>query len=125
MPGQCPVCSGELAITRLECSHCGTRVEGRFEPSPFARLTPEQQEFVTIFLRARGNIKEVERELSISYPTVRARLDAVLEALGYRVDRSAVEEEARAKQARRKEVLDRLNRGEITAEEAVAALKSL
>ena len=77
------------------------------------------------FLRARGNIKEVERELSMSYPTVRARLDAVLEALGYRVDRSAAEEEARAKQARRKELLDRLNRGEITAEEAVAALKSL
>lgn len=125
MPSQCPVCSGELTVTRLECGHCATKLEGRFDATPFARLTPEQQEFVITFLRARGNIKEVERELSMSYPTVRARLDAVLEALGYRVDRSAAEEEARAKQARRKELLDRLNRGEITAEEAVAALKSL
>lgn len=125
MPSQCPACSGELTVTRLECSHCGTAVEGRFDASPFARLTPEQQEFVAIFLRARGNIKEVERELSISYPTVRARLDAVLEALGYRVDRAAAEEELLQKQARRREVLERLSRGEITAEEAVAELKSL
>nr|PZN68612.1 MAG: hypothetical protein DIU55_13940 [Bacillota bacterium] len=125
MPGQCPVCSGELAVARLECDQCGTAIEGSFDPSPFARLTPEQQEFVIIFLRARGNIKEVERELSISYPTVRARLDAVLEALGYRVDRAAAEEELLQKQARRREVLERLSRGEITAEEAVAELKSL
>lgn len=125
IPSRCPVCSGELTVTRLHCRHCDTTLEGRFETTRFARLTPEQLDFVAVFLKSRGNIKEVERELSISYPTVRARLDSVLAALGFQVDRSGAEEENRIKQARRKELLDRLNRGEITAEEAVAALKSL
>ena len=125
IPSRCPVCGDELTVTRLHCNHCDTTVEGRFEATPFARLSPEQLEFVAVFLKSRGNIKEVERELSISYPTVRGRLDAVLETLGYRVDRSVAEEESRAKQARRKDVLDQLNRGEITAEDAVQVLKSL
>lgn len=125
MPSRCPVCSGELTVTRLHCAHCDTVVEGSFEATKFARLSEEQLEFVAIFLKSRGNIKEVERELSISYPTVRGRLEAVLQTLGYRVDPAAVDEVTQAKQARRKEVLDQLNRGEITPEEAVQALKSL
>lgn len=125
MPSRCPVCNGDLIVTQLQCSHCDTRLEGRFSATRFARLTEEQLEFVATFLKCRGNIKEVERALSMSYPTVRARLDAVLEALGFRVDRTSVEEETRAKQERRRELLERLNRGEITAEEALAELRSL
>ncbi len=125
MPGRCPVCDEELLVTRLRCTRCETAIEGRFELGRWARLSPEQLEFVAVFLKARGNIKEVERELGISYPTVRGRLDAVLETLGYRVDPRSKEEVARGKQARRKEILDALNRGEITSEEAIKQLKSL
>lgn len=125
MPTRCPVCSGELTVTRLKCRHCDTAIEGHFEASKFSQLSKEHLDFVEIFLKSRGNIKEVERELGISYPTVRSRLDAVLEALGYRVEPAAVEETNRAKQAKRKEILDQLNRGEISSEEAVKLLKSL
>lgn len=125
MPGRCPVCSDEMIVTRLKCTSCDTAIEGTFELSKFARLSKEHLEFVETFLKSRGNIKEVERELGISYPTVRGRLDAVLEALGYRVEPSAADEGARAKHARRKEILDALNRGELSSEEAVKQLKGL
>jgi len=116
--GRCPVCNDTLEVRRLECVNCGTVVEGRFAQSKFDRLTPEQQEFVEVFLLARGNIKEVERVLGISYPTVRNRLDGVLEAMGHKVERDnspAAE--------RRAEILAALDRGEISAAEAIKMLK--
>lgn len=125
MPSRCPVCSEEMTVTRLRCMHCDTAIEGTFEVNRFARLSREHLVFVEVFLKARGNIKEVERELGISYPTVRGRLDAVLEALGYRVDPAAAEEVTRGKQHRRKEILDALNRGELTSEDAVRQLKNI
>jgi len=125
MPSRCPVCNEEMIVTRLRCTSCDTAVEGSFEVSKLARLSREHQEFVEIFIKCRGNIKEVERELGISYPTVRGRLDGVIEALGYRVDPGAVAETNQAKQARRKEILDALNRGEISSEDAVKALRNL
>lgn len=125
MPSRCPVCSEEMIVTRLRCPHCDTAVEGSFSLHKFARLSKEQLEFVEIFLKVRGNIKEVERELGISYPTVRGRLDAVLEALGYRVDPAVAEETSQARQAKRKEILDALNRGEISSEEALKRLRGL
>lgn len=119
LPGACPVCQGPLDVTHLHCPECGTGVEGRFELCKFCRLSREQQEFIEVFIKCRGNIREVERELGISYPTVRGRLDQVIEALGYRVE--AVPDEERG--ARRKAILDSLSRGEITSEEAVKLLK--
>lgn len=115
--GRCPVCNDSLEVRRLECVNCGTTVEGRFTQSKFDRLSPEQQEFVEVFLLARGNIKEVERVLGISYPTVRNRLDGVLEAMGHKVERD------QATSDRRAEVLAALDRGEITAAEAIKMLK--
>lgn len=125
LPGRCPVCDDELTVVRLRCDTCGTGIDGSFELPQFARLSREQLEFVEVFLRARGNIKEVERELGISYPTVRSRLDAVLETLGYRVDSRAVSEEAQLRARRRKEILDALGRGDLSPEEAVQQLKQL
>lgn len=125
MISRCPVCSEELVVTRLRCGHCETTIEGNFEVNRFARLSKEQLEFVEIFLKSRGNIKEVERELGISYPTVRGRLDTVLEALGYRVDPAAAEEVVQGKAGRRKEILDALNRGELSSEEAIKQLRNL
>lgn len=93
-------------------------MEGHFAPTRFALLDPEQLDFLDTFLRARGNIREVERELGLSYPTVRSRLDSLLEALGLR-DSAPEEPGADA----RREVIDALGRGEITAEEAIKRLR--
>ncbi|MGI6148385.1 MAG: DUF2089 domain-containing protein [Firmicutes bacterium] len=112
----CPVCGKPLRVTRLRCNHCDTTIEGTFETCKFCQLTAEQRDFVEVFLTARGNIKEVERLLGISYPTVRSRLDAVIEALGYRVERD--------QNSQRREVLQALDKGEITPEEAIRLLRS-
>jgi hypothetical protein len=126
MPTSCPVCQSNLVTTKLECPQCQTKVEGQFDAGRFARLTGEQIQFVETFLRARGNIKEVERELGISYPTVRGRLDAIVEVLGDRpVPPAPVEAPAAPKGEGRKEILQRLNQGEITPEEALRLLKGL
>ena len=73
--GRCPVCGDELAVTRLHCGSCDTQIEGRFQLGRFQRLSAEQLAFLEVFVKNRGIIKDVEAELGISYPTVRARLD--------------------------------------------------
>ena len=78
----CPVCSGELAVTRLRCGSCGTTLEGEFSVGRFARLGRDQMALLESFLRSRGNLRDIERELGISYPTVRARVEALVRALG-------------------------------------------
>ena len=122
-PGQCPVCNHELIVTKLSCTNCATKLEGEFASCKFCRLPAEQRDFIEVFIKCRGNIKDVEKELGISYPTVRNRLDAAIEALGYRVERDAGElaEEKEERQA----ILDALERGEITPQEAAKQLKKL
>src|SRR5438477_12463080 len=88
LPGRCPVCSNALSVTRLQCEHCGTGIEGSFGLGRLQALTPEQLQFVETFIKARGKIKDVERELDISYPTVVGRLNEVVRAMGYEVDES-------------------------------------
>lgn len=120
MPGACPVCGDELAVVRLVCGTCGTAVEGRYRASKFARLTPDQLTFLEAFLRSRGNIRKVERELRISYPTVRSRLNALLGALGIA---TGPEEEDETLQRRRTEILDQLESGRLTPEDAARMLR--
>lgn len=122
VPGQCPVCNQELIVTKLSCTHCSTKLEGEFTSCKFCQLPAEQRDFIEVFIKCRGNIKDVEKELGISYPTVRNRLDAAIEALGYRVERDAGElgEEKEERQA----ILDSLERGEITPQEATKRLKN-
>ncbi len=72
----CPVCTGELAVTRLHCAECGTTLEGRFGVGRFGRLDKDQLVVLESFLRSRGNLRDMERELGISYPTVRNRVEA-------------------------------------------------
>ncbi len=79
----CPVCAHELAVTRLHCQSCGTTLEGDFSVGRFGRLNREQLTLLESFLRSRGNLREMERELGISYPTVRARVEALVRALGF------------------------------------------
>lgn len=116
--GQCPVCDGDMHVTELECSSCGTKVSGRFRLEKFSRLNPDQMKFVEVFIKLRGNIKEVEQEMGISYPTVRKKLDEVIQALGFSPEESP--EDTKAEE--RTEVLDALEKGEIEYEEAVEKL---
>jgi hypothetical protein len=109
-----------MNVTRLHCDSCDSTLEGRFDTCRFCQLSPEQQVFVAVFLRGRGNIKEVERALGISYPTVRSRLDGILDALGYQAELDAGDDIQQ-----RREVLDALDRGELTADEAARVLKQI
>ncbi|MFW5998775.1 MAG: DUF2089 domain-containing protein [Bacillota bacterium] len=118
---KCPVCGGELKITKMECPACGIGITGKFDLSKFSRLTSQQLKFVEVFIRSRGNIKEVEREMDISYPTVRNKLDEIIEALGYKIEDSPDDNSS----AKRKEILDMLENGEIGPEEASNLLKNI
>ena len=82
--GRCPVCGAATKVTRTECDACGTTIEGNFELCKFCRLTNEQRAFVDVFIKCGGNIKEVEKELGVSYPTVKNRLEDVSVALGHK-----------------------------------------
>jgi hypothetical protein len=132
----CPVCSGELTIARLHCRTCGTALEGEFGVGRFGRLDPEQLSLLESFLRSRGNLKEMERELGISYPTVRGRVDALIRSLGLADGRDSdadfnedVDEDAASEAgesaAERRDILERLARREISADEAATALRDL
>lgn len=123
MPAQCPACNGELTITRLQCVNCGTEVAGTFALGNLARLREPHASLIELFLRVRGNVKDMERELGLSYPTVRARLDEALAAAGLvRPPSPAADEETAAQ---RTAILDQLERREITAAEAAARLRQL
>jgi hypothetical protein len=135
----CPVCSDELTITRLHCRRGGTALEGEFGVGRFGRLDREQMSLLESFLRARGNLKEMERELGISYPTVRGRVDALVRALDLADGSGALEdvddpETSDASQeatttadaaTQRRGILERLARKEIDADDAAAALRAL
>ncbi len=116
--GRCPVCGAGTEITRISCLNCNTTIEGHFQVCKFCRLTQEQKAFIDVFIKCRGNIKEVEKELGVSYPTVKNRLDEAIRALGYEA-----ENDGEKQPADRMEILERLNKGEITVDEAVELLK--
>lgn len=133
----CPVCSGELAVTRLHCRSCGTTLEGDFSVGRFGRLSREQLALLESFLRSRGNLRDMERELGLSYPTVRSRVEALVRSLGFgpRADADdAVADapesptagaDAAAILSARQDILERLARHEIGAEDAADAFRAL
>ena len=116
---ECPSCGGRLEVQELGCPRCGVTVGGTFERCEFCALPPEQLQFLRLFVSRRGNLREVERELGLSYPTVRARLDDLLKALGYPASPAPVAE----RQERRRQALEDLGAGKITAEEAARILR--
>jgi hypothetical protein len=122
-PSQCPVCQWNLVVTRLHCPACGTEVAGSFSLGRLAALREPYASLIELFLRVRGNVKEMERELGLSYPTVRARLEEALSAAGLGREAPQADEEEMAIQ--RGEILDQLDRGEITAADAAARLREL
>src|SRR4051812_25336322 len=129
----CPVCESQLRVTRLHCNTCGTTIEGEFNVGRFADLGRDQMLLLEAFLRSRGNLRELERELGVSYPTIRARIDELLRAVGLADGASTVANEPIAEPAyqsttavdprTRRDILERLARKEISADEAAALLR--
>lgn len=121
MPTHCPVSGEPLEVTRLHCPESGVTIEGNFQPNEFALLPAENLEFLRLFVKVRGNLKELERVLGLSYPTIRQRFENLVSVLGYELP-----VEPRANQTvRRTEILERLERGEIGADDAARELRSL
>jgi hypothetical protein len=118
MPTRCPITGGPLEVTRLESSHSGIVIEGRFQPNEFALLSQEHAELLRLFVKVRGNLKELERILGVSYPTVRLRFEGLLKALGYEVQESETRTE-------RTVILESLEKGDISAEEATRRLQAM
>jgi hypothetical protein len=105
-----------VVVERVRLPGRGVAIEGAWALPELARLTAEDQVFVAAFVRSHGSIKEMEQVFGVSYPTVKARLNRISERLEF-IDTSP--------RPSRAEVLDRLARGEITADQAVAELEGL
>ncbi len=116
LPTECPACSSGLEVSRLTCPSCAMQLEGRFELPPLLRLSRDDLEFVTAFVRSSGSLKEMGAQLGQSYPTVRNRLNEILERL------AMVDED---RDRRRRRILDALAHGEIGVKEATRRLKEI
>jgi hypothetical protein len=115
----CPVCGERLMVTRLHCRSCATTIEGQFDPGRLGRLNAEQLDFVETFVRCEGKLNRMEREMGLSYPTLRSRLNDVIRRMGYTVgpEVEAISEEERHR------VLDDLAEGRIDPVEAMRRLE--
>jgi hypothetical protein len=113
-PRTCPVCASELALTRLSCDSCHTELSGHFHACEFCALTVEDRDLLRVFLSSRGNIKELERHLGVSYPTARGRFDAVLSRMG--IEAPIPVNPARV------ELMERVSRGELSVDDAIKEL---
>lgn len=122
IPSKCPICGDSLLITKLSCKSCNTKIEGEFINCKFCQLPSEQLDFLEVFIQCRGNIKDVEKALSISYPTVRSKLDNLIEILGYKVDHS---QEEKILDEQRDKILKSVEKGEISVKEAAIELNKL
>jgi hypothetical protein len=119
---QCPTCGDALVATELSCDNCETVIHGRYAPCPFCRLSPENLAFLELFVRNRGNVKDMERELvASSYWTIRNRLNEIVEEMDQQAPTPPLPPDA-DKSARRKDILERLNQGHITVSEAAELL---
>lgn len=116
--GTCPICDSNLDVTELHCHDCKTTIKGHFKLDKFNYLSKEEKYFIEIFVKNRGNIKEIEKDLGISYPTVKKNLDQVIEALGYG-------DNPKYEKLSKEAILNKLSAGEISSEEAMVLIKKL
>ncbi len=132
----CPVCQHDLHVVRLECDHCHTKIEGEFQFSKFNYLNSETLYFIEIFVKNRGNIKAVEKEMNISYPTVKKYLDEAIVSLGYKLDDSIDDDNDEPKKEPKVsfnanvkdlqiDILNQIKSGQLKVEEAVEKIKKL
>ncbi len=120
-PRNCPVCGDILSLTRLSCDDCGTELAGHFPTCEYCVLTSADRETLRVFLSSRGNMKEVERHLRVSYPTARARFDEILSKLGIAAGppEEGAEEEPAQSEENQAEILEKLARGDIDVDAAL------
>ncbi len=121
LPSQCPICQGEITVTRINCRDCNTSIEGRFSSRTFSQLTPEQMDFVESFVRLEGKIKHMEKELEVSYPTIRKKLHDVIRALGY--EPGGEEDISTLSDQERQKILTDLDEGKISYQAAMKQLQ--
>ncbi len=117
--GTCPICEKKLVVSELKCLECGTTLKGEFPLSKFDYLPADLQNFALIFIKNAGNIKSIEREMNISYPTVKKYLESLIDGLNF--DRAAISSVAPS----REDVLKMLKSGEIDFDEAEAMLAAM
>lgn len=120
----CPTCKHDLYVTKLECEHCDTSIEGSFGLSKFNYLDSEKLYFIEIFVKNRGSIKAIEKELNISYPTVKKMLDDVIVGLGYSLDEESEQPTIKETSSKLKaSILEQIEKGELSVEKALKMLK--
>lgn len=117
LPAGCPLCGGTIEVTQMRCTGCGSEIKGSFKAEGMSTLPAEYQKFIAVFLRHRGNIKAAEKELGISYPTINKMLDSI----NMMLDATAPTQE---KPLTRKEILDSIERGEMSVKDATHILKT-
>lgn len=110
--GACPVCGEKLCVTKLSCRQCGTQISGEFTLSKFNALSREELAFAETFLRVQGNIREMEKELGISYPTVKKNLETIIRKMGFEVRKKTTQQE----------MLEKIRNGELTVDEAITQI---
>ncbi|MCC7130578.1 MAG: hypothetical protein B6D39_10325 [Anaerolineae bacterium UTCFX2] len=123
VPNRCPLCGGELTVTRIYCRSCDTAYEGRFSSSLFSNLTQDQLNFMVTFVRCEGKISRVGEEIGLSYPTIRNRLHEVIRALGY--EPGGDDEPPGLTDEERQRILEDLDSGAISAAEAMRLLREV
>lgn len=125
IPSTCPVCSQTMTVTRLHCQNCDTAIEGRFALGGFDRLSPEQLAFAAAFIKNEGKLNRLERELDLSYPTLRSRLTELIRAMGYEVgqEEAPAAVVAQPVEEDRRRILDDLASGRLSSEDAIKALR--
>ena len=116
LPARCPSCQGAMHVEKLSCGSCGTEVQGHYAPCPVCTLGPEHRALFDLFLETRGNLKDVQRALKVSYPTTRQRIEELFTALGLG---ARAQEEKPAPM----DVLRRVGAGELTVEQAEELLR--
>ncbi len=112
---QCPVCNSNLEIIEYHCSHCDTSIKGKFGIGELASLNAALQEFVKVFVCCQGSIKEVEKVLGISYPTVKNRLSEVTKVL--------CPEKKEPVSSISHDILDEIEKGNLTVDEALEKMR--
>jgi len=115
IPVSCPLCGDEVWVTQIRCSGCGSEINGSFRRDGLEMLPEEYRKFIIVFLKHRGTIKAVEAELGVSYPTINRMLENINQMLG--------PIQAAGPQLDRKQILDAIERGEMSVKEATEMLK--
>jgi hypothetical protein len=119
-PSDCPVCGDRLAVTRLGCGSCGAELAGLFSSCAFCALTEKETEMLKVFLASRGNLRDLEKHLGVSYPTARLKFNQLLEKLGL-----AGTPDAPPASLTRDQVLAEVASGALSPAEAESLLASL